>query len=151
MRTSYTWGFFFCVQNSASYTANMHIHSGRQNQKNTMKAFTVSKYRTSVWPSKPSHPLQNLQRTSEAEAISVSLRPFSKKAVSWIKELKLLTTRTPALAENGTEQCPFLHKHLQPLKWPLAPEGRGAVYYGHVTEFSFSCCLPEVPGAKDVL
>lgn len=49
MRTSYNIvGFFFCVQNSASYPADMHINLGRRHQKNPMKAFTVSKHRTSM-------------------------------------------------------------------------------------------------------
>lgn len=48
MRTSYNIGFFFSVQYSASYTADMHIDLDRLHQQNTMKAFTVSKCRTSM-------------------------------------------------------------------------------------------------------
>lgn len=100
MRTSYNiLEGFFCVQNSASCIANLQSIQADRIRKIQWRP--LSKYRTSMWPSKPTHPLHSLQRTSEAEAIRVSLRPFSKKTVSWIKELKLLTTRTLALPENG--------------------------------------------------
>lgn len=83
MRTSYNivWVFSVFRVLQATQLACISIHLGRRHQKDTIKGFTVSKYRKTRRSSKLAHHLCSLLGTSEAEAISVFLRPFSIKTV----------------------------------------------------------------------